>query len=230
MIAAMGSHPATPSTAAGKAQRFVTTASMLAAAWMPAAVQAEPACTVDPFAAPAPADREAGLAVAQRCGGEHLNWFVEPPDPAAAARRTGVLRARIDSVRSEPLLPGLLGSVRLGWAGLGGEPTTGLRTERTVLAAGGLLRLSEDWAVRMELGRDLTADSQRSTVGGSWRPVSTALVFAEWSETPGPAQPQRVVGARWWLLPKLLAVDVQARYEGGAWDGQRVGVFFSLKP
>ena len=69
---------------------------------------AAPGCGVDPFAAPLPpGDREA--AMKRPCGGEHLDWLVEPSDPGAP--RSGVLRAQLDSVASQPL-PACCASVR----------------------------------------------------------------------------------------------------------------------
>lgn len=195
----------------------------------PAWADTLPACRVDPFALAAPpADREGALK--QRCGGDQLlKWQVEPPDPMAAARRNGVLRARVDNTVSEPLLPGLLGSVKLAWSGLGGEPSTGLRTERTLVAAGSQLRLSDQFALQMNLGRNLESQQSRSTAVGLWRPLERTTLFAEWTEAEDAPEEQRV-GARWWLKRDRLSIDVDSKHSPQGWDAYRFLLTVSLKP
>ena len=187
------------------------------------------ACRVDPFALAAPpADRE--VALKQRCGGEQLmKWQVEPPDPGAAARRNGVLRARLDNTVSEPLLPGLLATLKLAWSGLGGEPTTGLRTERTLVAAGSQFRLSDHFSMQMNLGRDLATQQSRTTAVGLWRPLERTTLFAEWTEAENAPEEQRV-GARWWLKRDRLAVDLDSKHGPQGWDTYRFLLTLSLRP
>lgn len=191
------------------------------------AALALPACPADPFALVPPAERDQSLA--RPCGGEHLKFQVEPQDPANAARRTGVLRARLDSVASEPLWPGLIGTVKMSWAALGGEPTSGLRTERTLLTAGGLMRITDEWALQMNAGRDLTSSVSRATMGGTWRPMGLGMVFAEWMGDDRGGEGHRV-GARWWLLPKRLSLEVDARVEVAPVEKQRYGLTLQLQP
>lgn len=191
-----------------------------------AQAQALPACQADPFGSPPPAERDQNLA--RPCGGEHLRVHVEPPDPGAAARRTGVLRTRVDSVASQRVAPGLTGTVKMSWTSLAGEPHSGLRTERTLLAAGGLMRLSDEWALQMNAGRDLMTARNVATMGGAWRPVGLGLVFAEWIGNDGGAEAHRL-GARWWVLPKKLSLEFDARREVRT-EQQRYGVMLQLQP
>lgn len=207
--------------------RTVCIALTLSSAVFPAWADLRPACRVDPFALGAPPmEREALLR--QPCGSDELlKLHVEPLNPALP--RSGVVRARVDNVVSEGVFPGLLASVKLSWAGLGGEPTTGLRTERTLLAAGGQLRVSDHWSVQMNLGRDLVSDRNRATAVGLWRPLERGVLFAEWSGAKHDAESQRV-GARWWVLPRRLAVDVDSRHDQRGWDAHRLWLTYSLRP
>ncbi|WP_309638175.1 hypothetical protein [Methylibium sp.] len=208
-------------------QRCLAAALLLCAASFCVRGETLPTCRVDPFALAAPpVEREASLR--RPCGSDQLmKLHVEPLNPAAP--RSGVLRARIDNVVSEGLMPGLLGSVKLSWAGLGGEPTTGLRTERALLAAGSQLRVSDDWSVQMNLGRDLVSQRSRATAVGLWRPVEGGVLFAEWSDSRREADVQRV-GARWWVMPRRLAIDVDSRHDERGWDAYRFNLTLSLKP
>ena len=203
-----------------------TLLAVLLLAVAPARADTLAVCRVDPFALAAPpADREGTLK--QRCGNDQLlKWQIEPTDPA---RRTGVLRARVDNTVSEPLLPGLLGSVKLAWSGLGGEPTTGLRTERTLVAAGSQLRLSDQFALQMNLGRDLQSQQSRSTAVGLWRPLERTTLFAEWTEAENAPEEQRV-GARWWLKRDRLSLDLDSKHGLQGWDAYRFLLTLSLKP
>jgi len=186
------------------------------------------ACAADPFAPHAPAEVDASLA--RPCDGEQLRWNVEPQDPVAAARRTGVLRARVESVASESIWPGLItGTVKASYVALGGEPASGLRTERTVVAAGGMLRLNEAWSLHGDAGRELTSERNLATVGGAWRPVGAGLLFAEVIAGDRGAEAHRV-GARWWLLPRRLSIDLDARHDLGPVEQRRYGLVLQLQP
>jgi hypothetical protein len=55
------------------------------------------------------------------------------------------------------------------------------------------------------------------------------VLFAEWAGSEAGTEAHRV-GARWWLVPRRLAVDVGARHlpDGMGWVDHRVGLAFSL--
>jgi len=217
--------PSTLARRAGRAAAWLVVVGGLAA---PALAGSLPACPADPFAPLAPADRDASLA--RPCGGEHMRWHVEPPDPIAAQRRNGVLRARVESVASEPIWPGLVtGTVKASYVALGGEPASGLRTERSVLSAGGLVRLSEQWSLHSDAGRELTSERNLATLGGAWRSIGAGLVFAEFIAGDGGAEAHRI-GARWWLLPKRLSLDLDARRDVGPVEQRRYGLLLQLRP
>jgi hypothetical protein len=187
------------------------------------------ACPVEPFAEEALNVRESVLR--EGCGGDHWNWNVETPRAKESDPGPSVVRTGFDTVASEPLVPGMLGTVRMSWAGMRDEELGGLTTERATVAAGTLWRMSEDFAVQMNFGRELTGiPRSRATVAGVWSPIDAGLVFAEWAGTPEGTTENHRLGARWWLLPGHLSVDFSARQlpDSPGWVDHRYGLTFTL--
>lgn len=180
-------------------------------------------CRVEPFADDSAAQREALWG--RRCGGEHLRLGFESAGP-------GALRARLNSVLTQRFNPPIGGvplvtSIRLAWSGLGDVEGGGLRTEQGFLAAGSSVRFGEQWSIRAKVGRELAGGLRtRTTFTSMWRP-SRGLIFAEWAGNEDRTEMHRI-GARWWLIPKRLAIDIGARYlpDGIGWVDQ--GIRLSL--
>ena len=190
---------------------------------------AQPACRVDPFGQPSAADGEQLLR--QGCGGGHLRWNVETPRARPEDAGPSLLQAQVASSISRPLPYGLLGTLKFDWAGVREESDGELRTERSALAAGGLVRLGDGLALQMNLGRELTELRSRATLATLWQPLRSTTAFAEWAGSAGGTEAQRL-GARWWLLPQRLALDVAATHlpDGSGWNDQRIGLTLALKP
>jgi hypothetical protein len=187
-------------------------------------------CPVEPFGEVAVDARESLLR--KGCGGEHRRWYVETPRARESDPGPSMVRTEFDSVTSEPLGAGLLGTVRMSWSGFGNQEEGGLRTERATVAAGGTWRLADAFALQFSLGREMTGlPRSRATMGGTWSPIDSGVVFAEWAGTPEGTEDHRL-GARWWLLPRQLSIDFSARQlpAGGGWIDHRYGLTFSVAP
>jgi hypothetical protein len=168
------------------------------------------ACRVDPFGTESAADRAALLT--RGCGGEHIDYRLETPRNRPTDPGPSRIAAQVDVVATRPLLSGLLATLQLNWSAAGSEDSDRLlRTERTVWAAGTWWRLSRQWAVQMNVGREFTvAPRTRATLAGIWRPIRSALLFAEWAGNTESTEGQRV-GLRWWLVRNRLVLEAGAR-------------------
>jgi hypothetical protein len=192
-------------------------------------VQAQQACPVEPFGAQSAAAGEQLLR--EDCGGRHLQWSLETPRARPEDAGPSLLQAQLVSSVSQRLPYGVLGTLKFDWAGTRAEADGELRTERTLVAAGGLLPLSEQLALQMNLGREFAAERSRATVATVWQPTRRTLAFAEWAGTETGTDTQRL-GARWWLLPNRLALDVAATRlpDGIGWSDHRVGLTLAIQP
>ena len=200
MVAACGLHAEPPSLLPGKA--FV--------------VESLQPCRVDPYA-----DTDPGLSERQflkPCGADRLQFSADGPRPQTATTVGPTpFKLGLDQSMSSRMGP-LTTSVRFGWAGLRDDRIKRMQTEHALVAAGGLFRLDDDWAVDMSIGRDVGAGlPQRAMMTGLWRPGGDQLVFAQFADDPGGVA--SMVGLRWWLVPKRVAVDVAARRSS---DGQLI--------
>lgn len=184
-------------------------------------------CRVDPFGEPSAAER--GAMLSRGCGGERVDYKLEslrdrPTDPGPSR-----VAARLDAITSRPLGQ-VLGTLRLNWAGGGSEASDRLlRTERTAWSAGTWWKLDSDWALQMDVGREITGGPRtRATVAGIWRPVRSAVMFAEWAGTPEGPDGQRV-GLRWWLVRNRLSLEAAARRppENG-WEDRQIRLNYGL--
>jgi hypothetical protein len=204
-------------------------AALLFGAALCASAQARPACRVDPFGAQSAAEGEQLLR--QGCGGDHLQWNVETPRARPEDPGPSLLQAQVATSVSRPLAYGLLGTLKFDWAGTRDESDGELRTERSALAAGGLLRVGDGLALRMNLGRELTDLRSRATLATLWQPTRSATAFAEWAGSEGGTEAKRL-GARWWLLPQRLALDVAATHlpDGIGWNDHRIGLTLAIRP
>ena len=191
--------------------------------------QAQQACRVDPFGEQSVAEGERLLR--QGCGGEHLQWNVETPRARPEDAGPSLLQAQVVTSVSRPFAYGLLGTLKFDWAGLRDESDGELRTERSALAAGGLLRVSDGLALQMNVGRELTDLRSRATLATLWKPTRSATAFAEWAGSESGTEAQRL-GARWWLLPQRLALDVAATHlpDGVGWSDHRIGLTLAITP
>jgi hypothetical protein len=205
------------------------TAAVLCAV-LPVAALAEPACRVEPFGQQSVADGEQLLR--QPCGGEHLQLNLETPRARPEDPGPSLVHARVVTSVSQPLVAGLLGTLKFSWAGTRNEADGELRTDRTALAAGTLVRVSDELALQANLGRELTAAFRnRATLATLWQPTRAALAFVEWAGSANGTEAQRV-GARWWLLRHRLSLDVAATHQpdGIGWSDHRVGLTLAIRP
>ena len=172
-------------------------------------------CRVDPYGDANPEQRE--LQLDRACGQDRLQMRVDGPrvQPQAVAMATPKLEVDQLLSRNDGWLTH---SLRLGWSAALDDKAGRLQTDHALLAAGTMLRLSEEWALDMNVGRDVGAKlPTRTTVTGLWRPLDDGMLFAQ--VTPEAAGLASTVGLRWWLVPKRLVFDVAARRSA---DGQAI--------
>lgn len=199
----------------------------LVAASASARAGAVPDCPVTPFSDVSAVQYEAGLS--GRCRAERVTWKVEAPRARPSDVGPSLMRAEFTSLNSVRM-PSLLGALRLHWSGVRGSEAAGSpRSERAVLALGGLLRLHTTLAVHTALGLEHTGEQRsRATVSSVWRPSRLGVLFAEWAGSEAGTEVHRV-GGRWWLVPRRLSIDLGARHLPDAgWADRRVGVALSL--
>ena len=182
-------------------------------------------CRVDPYGDADPAQRE--LQLDRSCGLDRLQMRVDGPrvQSQAAAVTMAAPKFEVDQLLSRN--DGFLThSLRLGWSAAFDDGSGKLQTDHALLAAGTMLRLNEDWAVDMNVGRDVGGKLPlRTTFSGLRRPIDDGMLFAQLApETAGLAG---TVGLRWWVLPKRLVFNVAAHRSA---DGQTIEprVGFSL--
>lgn len=188
-----------------------------------------PDCVVAPFG-----DVSASQHVAMQTGAcrhENAHWKVETPRARPADAGPSLLRAEFSSLMSVRA-SSLVGSIKFDWAGLrGGAANGSLRSERTALAVGGLLRLVDNLSLQTNLGLEHAgAPRTRATVSSVWRPTKMGVLFAEWAGSEVGTEAHRV-GGRWWLVPRRFAVELGARHlpNGLGWVDHRVGLALKLK-
>ncbi len=188
-----------------------------------------PDCPVAPFG-----DVSASQHVAMQSGAcrhENARLKLETPRARPADAGPGLLRAEFSSLMSVRA-SSLVGSLKFDWAGLRSGATDGnLRSERTALSIGGLLRLVDNLSLQTNVGLEHTgAPRSRATVSSVWRPTKMGVLFAEWAGSEAGTESHRV-GGRWWLVPRRLAVELGARHlpNGLGWVDHRVGVALKLK-
>ncbi len=189
---------------------------------------AMPECPVTPFGEASPVQYEAGLAL--RCKAEAARWHVEAPRAKPTDVGPSVMKAEFTSLTGIRLAP-LLAAMRLDLSGLRGSEAAGSpKAERAALAFGGLVRLHRQLALHTSVGLERT-DIQRSraTFSSVWKPSKLGVLFAEWAGTEFGTESHRV-GARWWIVPRRVSIDVGARHlpEGPGWVDHRVGLAVSL--
>lgn len=183
-----------------------------------------PACKVEPFSDEAAAQREAQWMAP--CGGDHVRWQVDSPKGKPDYLRPSETKAEFKSLTTHTI-EGVVSTVKFAWAGTRDEKTGHTRSNSTTLAAGGLVRLHDDIDLQMNLGRQLAgAPLTRATITSSWRPTPRGLLFTEYATTSIPGADAQRVGARWWLIPRKLAVDFAAKNsgDGTGWRDQRLGL------
>lgn len=164
------------------------------------------------------------------CRLESARWKLETPRARPADVGPSLLRAEFSSLMAVRA-SSLMGALKFDWAGLrGGMGDGNLRSERTAVSLGGLLRLVDNLSLHTNLGLEHAgAPRTRATVSSVWRPTKMGVLFAEWAGSDAGTEAHRV-GARWWLVPRRLAVDVGARHlpDGMGWVDRRVGLAFKL--
>jgi hypothetical protein len=189
-----------------------------------------PDCPVAPFADVSIAQYAARLSGA--CQHESSRWKLETPRAKPADVGPSLLRAEFSTLASVPMpISSLLGSLKFDWAGLRSSDTGGsLRTQRTALSLGGLLRLHERLVLQTNVGMEHTdVPRSRATISSVWQPVKRGVLFAEWAGSETGTEAHRV-GARLWLVRSRLAVELGARHlpDGMGWVDQRVGLALKL--
>jgi hypothetical protein len=175
-------------------------------------VQARP-CVAEPFGDVGADEREQRLA--GKCAdAERLQINADGPrlqpdkTPPVAPFKLG-----FDQIVTRPITRLFITNFRLGWTGSNPERQNqnGLQTERAMVAAGGMLRLDEHFAMDMNVGRDVGMGLRtRTTMSGMWRPADERMLIAQVAEEPtgGTAS---TLGLRWWLVHKRVAFDFLAR-------------------
>jgi hypothetical protein len=201
-----------------------------------------PACQVSVLSSDSAALRES--AMSQTCGGDHLQFALDGPKPRAdlipgasasasqsganLAARTKPMSAQFQTTFSERFSL-LMTNVKFGWAAQHDDLSGRLRTQTASVAATGSLKLDPAWLVQLGLGRELAAGPRtRTTMSSVWQPTSRGLLYTEWADTDGIKDGQ-LLGGRWWLIGKRLALDVAAQRagNGSGWVNQRVGLTLS---
>lgn len=164
------------------------------------------------------------------CRDQSARWKLETPRARPADVGPSLLRAEFSSLMSVHA-SSLMGALKFDWAGLrSGAGDSGLRTERTTVSVGGLLRLVDKLSLQTNLGLEHAGTARtRATVSSVWQPSKLGVLFAEWAGSEAGTEAHRV-GARWWLVPRRLALDIGARHlpDGPGWVDRRVGLAFSL--
>ncbi len=132
------------------------------------AFEAPTACPVEPFADPSLGEREHSLG--RDCGRNRLDLRVDTPRAQPTDTGPSRLVLEVDQVMTRQVLDAFTATARLGWSGATQEGFSRMETGRALLAAGGRLRLHEQWAVDMNLGRDIgPGPRSRATMAGTWR-------------------------------------------------------------
>jgi len=187
-----------------------------------------PDCPVAAFGEVSAAQRAAMLSGS--CGYDSSRWKVETPRAKPADPGPSLVKAQYSAL-SSMRYASLVGSLKFDWAGLrDSDANGGLRTERTALSIGGLVRLLESLSLQTNLGLEhIAAPRTRATVSSVWQPTKAGVLFAEWAGSETGTEARRV-GGRWWLVPRMLAIDLGARYQpdGPGWVDQRVGMALNL--
>jgi hypothetical protein len=203
----------------------VAGAALLAAAAHAAGL---PDCPVAPFADVSAAQR--AVVMNDGCQYESSRWQLETPRAKPLDPGPSLVKAQFSSLMSMRF-PSLVGSLKFDWAGMRlGDADGGLRTERTAVALGGLLRLVDSLSLQTNLGLEHTgAPRNRATIASIWQPSKTGLLFAEWAGSDTRTEARRV-GGRWWLVPRRFSIDLGARHvpDGPGWVDQRIGLALNL--
>lgn len=203
---------------------------VLAAGLFTAPAQADQPCRVEPFGVETAADRARDFT--RHCSGEQVKWNLSAtPRRAMLSGHPNIVRAQLNSLTTQRFGSGMLATLKLNWAASGDSFARRFRTERMALAAGGWFRFDPRWALQANIGREKTGEARtRATVATVWQPVRAALVFAEWAGSEAGTEMHRI-GARWWLVPRRLALDFGAIArpdDGFGWEERRIGVTYGL--
>lgn len=187
-----------------------------------------PDCPVTPFGDASPMQYEAGLS--GRCQAESSRWTVEAPRARPSDLGPSIMKAEFTSLTGLRM-SSLLAAFRLDWSGLRGSEAAGSpKAERAAFAMGGLVRLHEQLAVQTSVGlEDTGVQRTRATFSSVWKPSRLGVLFAEWAGSELGTEAHRV-GVRWWLVPRRLSIDVNARRlpDVPGWVDQRIGLSFSM--
>ncbi|MBC7995866.1 MAG: hypothetical protein H7Z15_21770 [Rhizobacter sp.] len=164
------------------------------------------------------------------CRLESARWKLETPRAQPADAGPSLLRAEFSSLMAVRA-SSLMGALKFDWAGLRrGMGDSSLRSERTAVSVGGLVRVIDNLSVHTNLGLEHAGAARtRATVSSVWRPSKMGVLFAEWAGSEAGTEAHRV-GARWWLVPRHFAVELGARHlpDGAGWVDHRVGVALKL--
>jgi hypothetical protein len=193
------------------------------------------ACHVNVLGYDNAAEREKSLAQ-QNCGGDHLQVKLQTADKpvatipnstqtSALGGSPGPMNAQMSTTMSERFSL-FRTDVHFGWAGARNDLSGRMRIASANVAATGSVMLDSNWMLQAGLGREMsTGPRTRTTLASVWQPVSQALVYAEWAGIDGVNDGQ-LVGGRWWLVPKRLAIDIGAKHaaDGTGWSEQRVAI------
>lgn len=187
----------------------------------PRAFQTPESCTLEPFVDASAEQRERQLL--HECGRDQLQMRVATPRVRPLDTGPSRIEVEVDqlvTVRADDLTA----SARLGWAGSSQEDRPRLQTERALIAADGLWRLDEQWALAMKMGRDLSAGlGTRATLSGMYRHEERHLVFMQLAAEDAGVTP--AVGLRWWLA-RHTSFDLMARR---APNGSAIEPHFALQ-
>jgi hypothetical protein len=156
-------------------------------------------CELHPFDDPSVEQREQSLS--RPCGRDALKMRLFDTGP----KRVGL---EVDQLMTMHADDNLTASARLGWSGASdpSQPALG----RALIAAGGMLKLDDNWALDLSAGHDIGSDKRtRATASALFRPTGRNLMYVELA-----AEDVRVVapgvGMRWRLTDNA-SLDVSAR-------------------
>lgn len=164
------------------------------------------------------------------CTRDSSRWKVETPRVKPTDTGPSLIKAEYSSLSSAELYSGVIGSMRVDWAGL--RPPNadgGLRTARAAVAFGSSLQLLDGLMLQTSVGMEQAAiERTRATVTSVWQPFRTGVLFAEWAGSEAGTESSRI-GGRLWLVPRRFAIDVATRHlpDGAGWGDERYGVAFN---
>ncbi|MED5618446.1 hypothetical protein [Ideonella sp. BN130291] len=187
-----------------------------------AAFRPVPACApIDPFADASPERQERSLG----CDAD-IPLAMAVRTPRLRPTDTGPNAVELEVDRQVSLQGSYFtGVARFGMTAASDPADHRLQPRRNLVAASGTIRLTDDFAMDLGLGRDLLPARSRVTATAIYRPEGRHLMYLQVAEEAGLLAP--AVGLRWWLIPGGASLDVSARRAADDSIEPRVGLRWS---